>query len=129
MVVDSSALIAVLFGEPEAAVFLDCLEKAPRRYLSSFSWFETSVVVEAKKGPAGMQILHTLVSELPFDLIPFDASQAEIAMDAWRRFGKGRHPAGLNLGDCASYALARTLSLALLFKGEDFTKTDLARAR
>ena len=128
MVVDSSALVAILFDEPDSQDYLACLEHAPRRYMSSFSWLETSVVVAAKKGKAGTKALHRLIALLPIEIIAFDATQAEIALDAWQSFGKGRHKAGLNLGDCAAYALSRTLNQPLLFKGDDFPYTDLAPA-
>lgn len=128
MVLDSSALIAVLFGVPEAEALLERLSRAPRLFMSSFSWFETLVVAEARKGSAGAALVEQFLAELGVERIAFDGSQAEVALDAWRRFGKGRHPAGLNLGACASYALARTLGQPLLFPGTDFSRTDVAVA-
>ena len=128
MVVDSNALIAILLGEDGSRALAEKLDSATRPFMSSFGWFETAVVIEAKKGIPGARLFNELVAELGIECIPFDQSQAEIAMDAWRRFGKGRHPAALNVGDCAAYALAKTLHQGLLFKGEDFSKTDVARA-
>ncbi|OHE67339.1 MAG: ribonuclease [Treponema sp. GWA1_62_8] len=127
MVVDSSAIVAILLGEDEGPDLLRHLDSAGRLFMSSFSWFETSVVIESKKGAEGSRLLNQFFSMFAFEFIPFDTGQAEIAMDAWRRYGKGRHKAGLNLGDCASYALARTLNRPLLFKGDDFPFTDVAR--
>jgi ribonuclease VapC len=125
MVVDTSALAAVLFGEDDAHRYLNALIASPRCFMSSFTWYEAAVVIEARKGQDGIREFHELTAELDIAYIPFDAGQAEIALDAWRRYGKGRHPAGLNLGDCASYALARTLNDRLLYKGNDFTETDI----
>ena len=126
MVIDSSALISVLFNEVDSPQFLKILDESKPLYMSSLSWFESALVAEAKKGLDGARFFNELTAELSIQFIPFDQTQAEIALDAWRRFGKGRHPAGLNLGDCASYALAKTLNQVLLFKGDDFSKTDVA---
>lgn len=125
MVVDSSALISVLFGETNASKYLEALVRAPRLLMSAFSWFETAAVVEARKGAPGVRRFHELINELGVEIIPFDSGQAEVAFDAWRRFRKGMHPAGLNLGDCTAYALARTLNDKLLFQGADFPETDI----
>lgn len=125
MVIDTSALAAVLFGESDAFRYTAALDSAPRCFISSFTWFEAAVVTAARKGEAGIRKLHELGSEIGIDCIPFDKGQAEISFDAWLRYGKGRHPAGLNIGDCASYALARTTNNPLLFKGRDFLKTDI----
>jgi len=128
MVIDSSALLAILFGEPGAGGFIEALASPGRKLMSAVNKFEASLVVEARKGEAGSAALARLLATAEVETIPFDASQAEIAMAAWRRFGKGRHPAGLNLGDCAAYALASTLSDSLLYKGGDFSKTDVVTA-
>lgn len=125
MVVDTSVLIAVLFGEEDASGYLEMLASAPKLFMSSFTWFETCAVVEVRKGEKGLKRCAELVTDLGIDIIPFDTGQAEIAFDAWRRYRKGVPPARLNLGDCASYALARTLNRQLLYKGEDFSKTDI----
>ncbi len=128
MVIDSSALMAVLFGETEAGDFIEALAFPGRKFLSSVNKLEAMIVVEARKGEAGSAALARLLATIEVETIPFDSGQAEIAMAAWRRFGKGRHAAGLNLGDCAAYALASTLNDSLLFKGGDFSKTDVAPA-
>lgn len=125
MVVDTSALIAVLFGEEDASRYLDSLVSAPRLFMSAFTWFETAAVVEARKGTAGLKRFMELAAELGVEIVPFDSGQAEIAFDAWRRYRKGVHPARLNLGDCSSYALARTMNSRLLYKGKDFAETDV----
>ena len=126
MVVDSSALLAVLFGEEDSASYIEALAAGERKYISSLNLFEAAVVVEARKGENGAKAFTALTANAELEVLPFDASQAEIALAAWRRFGRGRHPAGLNLGDCAAYALAITLNERLLFKGTGFTRTDVA---
>jgi len=128
MVIDSSALLAVLFGELDAGDFIEALAFPGRKFLSSVNKLEAMIVVEARKGEAGSAALARLLATLEVETIPFDSGQAEIAMAAWRRFGKGKHAAGLNLGDCAAYALASTLNDSLLYKGGDFSKTDVAPA-
>ena len=125
MVVDTSAISAILFGEPEGAAFLRALAGPERKIMSAFTRLEASIVVEARKGEAGARALAELLAASGVDTVPFDIGQAELALDAWRRYGKGRHPAGLNLGDCAAYALARFSGEPLLHKGEDFSKTDV----
>jgi len=127
-VIDSSALLTILFGEPDAKDFIDALADPGRKFMSSVNKLEASIVVEARKGEAGSAALARLLATIEVETIPFDSGQAEIAMAAWRRFGKGRHPAGLNLGDCAAYALASTLNDSLLHKGGGFSKTDVAPA-
>ncbi len=128
MVIDSSALLAILFGEPGAEEYIEALASPGRKLMSSVNKFEAALVVEARKGEAGSAALARLLAAAEVKTMPFDASQAEIAMAAWRRYGKGRHPAGLNLGDCAAYALALTLNDSLLYKGDDFSKTDVVAA-
>lgn len=125
MVIDSSALLAVLLAEPEAEVVARAIARDPRRLLSAFSALETSIVIEARKGPDGAREFDLLVYKAGLDVVPLDAAQAEIARGAWRKYGKGRHPAGLNVGDCCSYALARFTGEPLLFKGRDFPLTDV----
>ena len=127
MVVDTSAVSAILFGEAEGPVFMQALAGPGRKLMSAFTRLEVSIVVEARKGDAGARALDELLTASGIDTVPFDRGQAELALDAWRRYGKGRHPAGLNLGDCAAYALARFIGEPLLYKGEDFEKTDVGR--
>lgn len=124
MVVDTSALVAILFGEPEAERFGRCLAEAPRCSMSAANWLETAMVVTAARGEAGKAHLDSLLAIANLAIVPVDAVLAETALAAWRRFGKGRHPAGLNFGDCFSYALAKSLAEPLLYKGADFAQTD-----
>jgi len=126
MVVDTSALCTVLFGEPEASHFAALLSGPDRKLMSSVNSLEIGIVVEARLGEAGTRELANLMNIALIDVVPFDSGLSEVALDAWRRFGKGRHPAGLNLGDCAAYALAKVTHQPLLFKGNDFSLTDLA---
>jgi ribonuclease VapC len=126
MVVDSSVLIAVLLLEPEAEQFLNQLIDADDLYISTVSLVETAMVIEYKKGQIGADKLDELLAELTPNMVEFDQKQAALARSAWREYGKGRHPAKLNFGDCCSYALAKHLSKPLLYKGNDFSQTDLA---
>jgi ribonuclease VapC len=128
MVIDSSALIAVLLGEPEAKVFSEAMANAPKRLVSAFSALETSIVVESKKGEPGGRELDLLLHKARIEIVPINEEQFELARRAWRDFGKGRHPAGLNIGDCCSYALSKYSGEPLLFKGGDFSKTDIQSA-
>ncbi|MFW5685413.1 MAG: type II toxin-antitoxin system VapC family toxin [Spirochaetota bacterium] len=125
MVVDTSALIAVLLGEPEAAAIARSIVRAPRKIMSAFSAIEASIVIEARKGPAGSHELRLLLVEGSIEIVSLSASQVDLATEAWRRYGKGRHVAGLNIGDCCSYALAIATGEPLLFKGSDFAQTDV----
>ena len=128
MVVDTSALIAILSGEDEAESFAHAIARDQRSLVSSFSVLEASVVLLVKKGPEGPPLLDALLRSGRLETVSMTADQAEIARSAYARFGKGRHPAGLNLGDCCSYALARASGEPLLFKGEDFAQTDIEAA-
>lgn len=128
MVIDPSALLAIFQDEPERRAFNELIEAAPRRHLSTASLVELSIVIEARQGAAGIRDLDLFLETAGIELVPFDAAQAQLAREGFRRFGKGRHPAGLNLGDCFSYALARVLDEPLLFKGDDFPLTDVAAA-
>jgi ribonuclease VapC len=128
MVLDTSALLALLLDEPEAPAIARAIASDPRRLVSAFTALETSVVIEAKKGENGGREFDLLVYKTGIDIVPMDSGQAELARSAWRKFGKGRHPAGLNIGDCCSYALARFTGEPLLFKGQDFDRTDVHRA-
>lgn len=125
MVLDTSALLAILLGEPEAAACAQAIAAAPRCLLSAVSALETGLVIEARKGEPGGRELDLLLHRARIEIVPFTADHYELARTAWRRFGKGRHPAGLNLGDCCTYALARYSGEPLLCKGEDFARTDL----
>ena len=129
IVIDSSALIAILRREPEADRFLEAIATADGCLLSSVSLLETSMVLSGRTGnAASWSDLDALIARASMQVVAQDAGLAEAAREAFVRYGKGRHPAALNLGDCASYALAKTHSLPLLFKGSDFAKTDLTAA-
>ncbi|MGH6992378.1 MAG: type II toxin-antitoxin system VapC family toxin [Caulobacteraceae bacterium] len=127
MVIDASALLAVLQAEPEREDFLAKIEAAGLRLMSTASTVETSMEVLSRSGEDGLVILNALVRNLRIEQAPFTVEQAAIAVDAFRRFGKGRHPANLNLGDCFSYALSKATGEPLLYKGEDFSRTDIRR--
>ena len=125
MVIDASALIAILQNEPEAEAFANAIQLDPVRLLSSIAALGASVVMESRKGPAGGRDLDLLLHRAQVEIVPFSAEQFELARAAYRKFGKGRHPAALNLGDCCTYALARVSGQSLLAKGNDFCQTDL----
>ena len=129
MVVDSSAIVAILLDEAEADRLIGCLNQDPKRLISSVALLESSIVLEARKGPAAGRELDLFLHSCQMEVVPFNPAQAEIARLAYRTFGKGRHPAGLNLGDCCSYALARHSGQSLLCKGNDFPQTDITLAR
>ena len=126
MVIDTSALIALLAMEPEAARIAAALEADATRLISAASVVETGLVTEARFGAAGAREFDLLLAKADLSIQPVTAEQAEVAREAWRRYGRGRHSAALNFGDCFSYALARVSGEPLLFKGEDFQHTDIA---
>lgn len=128
MVIDTSALVAILLSEPEQPRFAELIANAGVRLISAATELETSMVIEARRGPAGGRELDLLLHRARVTVVEVTAEQAELAREAWRRFGKGRHPAGLNYGDCFSYALAQVSGEPLLCKGEDFVKTDIRLA-
>jgi ribonuclease VapC len=128
MVLDTSALLVVLNDEPESPAFRDAIEADPVRLLSAASLLEVSLVVEARFGEAGGRELDLLLHKARVQVVAFDGDQAELAREAWRRFGRGRHPAGLNLGDCFSYALSKISGEPLLYKGGDYPLTDVTPA-
>jgi ribonuclease VapC len=129
MVLDTSAMLCVLLGEPEAGEFIEAIAAGERRAVSAATWVETVIVITARKGQQGRARFDRLLATSDVEMVPVDAGQAELAYAAWQRYGKGRHEAGLNFGDCFAYALARQRSEPLLFKGEDFSKTDVRSAR
>ena len=128
MVIDTSALIAILQDEPERRAFNEAIEAAERRAMSVASFVEASMVLEAQYGQEGVRDLDLFIAKAGIELVAVDADQAHVARTAFRLYGKRRHPAGLNFGDCFAYALARTLDEPLLFKGADFSLTDVAIA-
>jgi ribonuclease VapC len=128
MVVDTSALIAILFGEPEVLSFTRSIADASRKLMGAFNALETGIVVEARKGEAGGRELDLLLHRAQIEIVAMNADQAELARVAWRKYGKGNHPAGLNIGDCCAYALAKYSGEPLLFKGNNFSQTDIQAA-
>ena len=127
MVLDTSALLAILMAAPEAEGFAVAIEQDPIRLVSAGSMLETAIVAESRWRDAGGRELDLLLFKTGITVIPVDAEQVEIARQAFRLFGKGRHPAGLNFGDCFAYALSRVSGQPLLFKGDDFAQTDVDR--
>ncbi|MDE5063963.1 type II toxin-antitoxin system VapC family toxin [Wolbachia endosymbiont of Drosophila malagassya] len=126
IVIDTSALVAILRREDEADEFLHLIAEADRCLLSAVSLLETSMVMAGRTGDeATWRDLDDLIEVAAIEIVPQDVEQTRIAHKAFLQFGKGRHPAGLNFGDCASYALARQHDAPLLFKGADFIQTDL----
>lgn len=125
MVIDTSALIAILIGEPEAESFSRAITDDPKKLISAFNALETGIVLEAKKGEAGGRELDLLLHRARIEIVSMNEDQMELARLAWRNYGKGNHPAGLNIGDCCAYALAKYCGEPLLFKGNDFKQTDI----
>ncbi len=125
MIVDTSAIIAILFHEPDAAVFAAAIAEAKSCRISAVSYVEAAVVVESQSAPGTGQQFDTFMRRAGIVIEPVTEEQALLARQAYADFGKGRHPAGLNFGDCFAYALARATREPLLFKGNDFNKTDV----
>ncbi len=129
MIVDTSAIIALLLAEPEAASFAEALRGAPSRSLSGGTWVEVSAVLTHRFKPEAFVRLNEIMSILMIDVVPVTPAQAQIGFDAYRRFGRGgQSGAKLNIGDCFAYALAIDTGQPLLFKGDDFIHTDVKRA-
>lgn len=129
IVVDSSALLAVLFKEPEAAAIDEAILAASERRISAFSLLEAGTVALRRRGLKGQTVFDALCRQYLLEVAALSRRQMELARMAYERFGKGRHPAALNLGDCCSYALAKATDLPLLCKGNDFPRTDLPLVR
>jgi len=129
MIVDSSALVAILFQEPEGQLIDVAIVECADCRMSAANLLEISMVVLARKGADGLRDLDLLIVRLGIRVVAFTESHARLAREAFKRFGKGRHPAGLNFGDCIAYALARENGEELLFKGNDFAQTDIPAAR
>ncbi len=128
MIVDSSAVVAILRQEPEALAFSETLEKADRLKMSVVSYVETAVVVDTARDPIVSRKLDDLLRAAAIEIVPVTVEQGRIAREAYRDFGRGSgHPAKLNFGDCFSYALARDTDEVLLFKGNDFGATDVRK--
>jgi ribonuclease VapC len=129
IVVDTSALLGIIQKEPECSAFLAAIRSADRVFVSALTLFEASMVLHARRGIDGTDDLADLVDAMGISVVSFDAANAHAALDAFRAFGKGIHPkARLNLGDCAAYALAKSMNAPLLFKGNDFAATDIVAA-
>lgn len=125
MVIDTSAIAAILFDEPNAAALEGKIADDPVRLMSAATFLEATIVIEARLGDPGGREFDLWLHRAEVEIVSVDAEQTDMARRAWRRFGRGRHPAGLNYGDCFSYALTATHDEPLLFKGDDFTKTDV----
>ena len=126
MIIDSSALITILDQEPEAERIARAMAAASDRMLSAATLLEAGIIMQARRGDEGARDLDLLLAKLGIEIVPFTAKQADIARKAFRRYGRGRHQARLNFGDCFAYALAKDASAPLLFKGDDFGQTDVA---
>ena len=128
MIIDTSALIAILYREPEAPLYERAIRRAPRPRMSVANFLEATIVVERRSGrPKGLE-LEDLVRRERIQLVPVTLDHVRLARRAWRDFGKGNDPAALNYGDCFAYALARATGEPLLFKGNDFAQTDIRPA-
>jgi ribonuclease VapC len=127
VLIDSSALLAILLDEPDAASYIAAILDDPKRLISAVTLVEASIVILNKRQPTPIAALDALLERLRIRVVSADESQALLAREGFRRFGKGRDKAGLNFGDCFSYALAKQTGEPLLFKGNDFSRTDLLR--
>jgi ribonuclease VapC len=126
--IDSSAIVAIVKDEPERARFMQAIDQADGSAISAANYLEATMVCEGTVTAPGRVLFDSEMAtlrQLGLAIVAFDEEQAELAREGFRRFGKGRHPAGLNFGDCFAYALAKALDAPLLFKGVDFAKTDL----
>jgi len=125
MVIDTSAIVAIAFDEVEAGAFESRIADDPVRLISAATIFEASMVLESRLGDPGGSELDLWLHRISAEIVPVTAEHSDQARRAWRRYGKGRHPAGLNFGDCFAYALAKLTGEPLLFKGNDFSETDI----
>lgn len=128
MVVDASALLAILFKEEGYRHYVHMLATVGRKVITPFNLLEAEIVIQARKGDKGHEALELLMLHAEIEAIPFSSSMSSLALEAWKKFGKSRHPAALNMGDCCAYALAVHLSEPLLFTGNDFSQTDVTPA-
>ena len=128
MIVDSSVIVAILSGEPEAQSFADAIAEAPSRAISAVNYVEAAVVIDSWGDPVFSRKIDDLLRDAQVGIEPVTVEQARIARAAYRDFGRGRHRAGLNFGDCFAYALAKDKGEPLLVKGDDFGRTDVERA-
>lgn len=125
MVIDTSVVVAILLNEPEKTQFLKTLARSASRSISSVNYMESGMVLSSYFGASAEQVLDEFLFDAKIVTVPVTLAHAKLALEAFRRYGKGRHPAALNFGDCFSYALAKSAAEPLLFKGADFTRTDI----
>jgi ribonuclease VapC len=125
MVIDTSALLAIFLAEPERKPFLDSILQSETRLISAVNVLETGIVLETRRGESAGREFDLFLVRANLQMVSVDSEQAEIARSAWRKYGKGRHPAALNFGDCFAYALAKSSGEPLLAKGTDFVATDI----
>jgi ribonuclease VapC len=128
VIVDSSAIVAIAMGEKEQVRLIGTLGRASSVRVAAPTWFEASLVLSNRMGSRLDVFMSGFERQFAVQLVPFDAEHARVALDAWQRYGKGKHPAKLNFGDCVAYAVARVEGEPLLFIGNDFTHTDVAIA-
>lgn len=128
MIVDTSAIIAILTDEPERRAFNLAIDEAATLLMSTAGFVETSIVIENSRGYDGLRDFDLFLANAAIELVPVDSDQAHAAREAFHKYGKGRHRANLNFGDCFSYALSKLTGLPLLFKGKDFSLTDIQSA-
>lgn len=128
MIIDSSAMMAIVLAEPEASVFLQVMQQAESLQIAAPTVVELKISAERRRGENAVALIDELLADLLVDVVPCDEALADEAVLAWRRFGKGNHKAALNFGDTFSYALAKLTSEPLLFKGDDFSATDIPNA-
>ena len=128
MVIETSAVIAILLNELERPALNQAIADAGACVISAASFVEASIVIENSRAYDGLRDFDLFLSNAEIEIVPVDAEQARVAREAFRRYGKGRHPAALNFGDCFSYALSKTMGLPLLFKGGGFSQTDVVSA-
>ena len=125
IVIDTSALLAIFFDETKRKEFSNLIDAFEERFISAVSWVELSIVVRHRLGNEAESRITQKLMALPLEIVPVDVAQANLARHAFAVYGKGRHPAGLNFGDCFAYALARQRNLPLLYQGNDFARTDI----
>ena len=128
MVIDTSAIVAILQKEPESGRFLSLIEADATRLMTAANYLEAAIIIEDRFGYDGIRDLKLFLAEAGIDIEPVTFVQAETAREAYRTYGRGNHPAGLNYGDCFAYALAKATGAPLLFKGSDFGQTDIEPA-
>jgi ribonuclease VapC len=125
VIIDTSAVMAILQLEPEEPAFLRAIDADPHRLMSAVNWVEASMVMGGRRGARGTKELDEFIARARIDVTPVQLLHAQLAREAFLRFGRGRHPARLNCGDCFAYALAKATGEPLLFKGDDFGLTDI----